>query len=356
MKYMMPRFKGKRVVESSVISFLLLLLFTFIIYKMFEGFYLNILLVLVLAVALRPLHKDISASLWGSKRWGAAVTIVLTLLLVLLPLFILLQFLAAEAVEVGKNADFYTIEKYMDDAINNVNAAIEERTGRPDTLKKEDVTGFIQAKATSFGQTLLGVLSNLFSMIASVVILLMTIYYTLVDWDNLKKYIYRYSPLTDKATRMMSARTLAVIRAAIRGHLVMILVYAIGGWVGFLMFGVPSPVLLGAIYGVASLVPVIGTGVIWIPSVIYLLISGNIFAALGFALWNMAIIGSLDNFIMPAVVRKGASLHPFLILIGVFGGISLFGIVGFFIGPVIIALTLVSVELFKENSRSSKTA
>jgi predicted PurR-regulated permease PerM len=330
-------------------------IFVFILYHMFKGFYLNILLGVVLAISLRPLHKKITKLLFGKVKLASLATIILTLVLILLPLFFLLKTLADQAVSVGRNTNLSGLEKTLDSVISEVNAKADKYFKKPDLLKKDEVLSFIQTKATSVGQSLLGVLTNAFSIIASSIILFMTIYYTLTDWDRLRNYIYSYSPLADKATRQMSTRALNVIRATIKGNMVMIFVQAFAGGLGLWFFGIKSPILLGALYGLASLVPTIGTGTIWIPSVIFLAITGNYVPAIGLALWNMAVVGSLDNFIMPMLVRRGASLHPFLILTGVLGGISLFGLVGFIIGPTILALTLVSLELLKEDEENYST-
>jgi predicted PurR-regulated permease PerM len=351
---MNPAIKQKRIVESSFISFLLLSIFLFIVFQMIRGFYLNILLGVVLAIFLRPVHLKLTSLLKGRGKLGAIATILLTVILILIPLIFLVQLLANEAISIGRNTKFDGLEQSLDKVIEQVNYIAKERTGASEFLKRQDVINLIRSKSTLFGQSLLGILGNFFSVIASLIIVFMTIYYTLVDWEKIRDYIYRSSPLSVTSTRKMAIRALAVVRATIRGNMVMICVQAFAGGLGLYMFGIKSPILLGALYGLASLVPTIGTGTVWIPSVAYLVLTGHYFAAIGLALWNMAIVGSLDNFIMPALVRRGASLHPFLILVGVLGGISLFGLVGFIIGPTIIALTLVSIELYKENSLDLK--
>lgn len=340
-------------IQTSIASVLVLGLLLFILFKMFYGFYLNILLGLVFAIFLRPLHLKLTSLFKGKKRLAALSTLLLTIILVLIPLFILLNIFADEAISYGKNfgTNTVSIENRFDSAINDVNFRAEKVIGRKDLIKKEDAVNFIQDKATGVGQRLLGTLTNFFSVIAGSVILFMTIYYSLSGWDELRTYVYTFSPLSPEATLRLSSRALTVIRAALRGNIVMIFVQAFAGGTGFFLFGLRSPVLLGALYGLASLVPTIGTGTIWIPSVIYLFITGNYISGIGLMFWNMAIVGSLDNFVMPMLVKRGASLHPFLVLIGVLGGLHLFGLVGFILGPTIIALTLISIELLKENAQ-----
>lgn len=350
----MPRFKGKRVLESSVTSFLILILLCFILYNMFKGFYLNILLGLVLAISLRPLHVHLTRFLWQSKSLGAFASIIFTITVILIPLLFLGQLIAYEAIDISRTTNLNGMGQSLNRVIDEINVLGLETFGTEEVIKKTDVMNFVQSKASEIGYGLLGRISNLFSVIASSIILLMTVYYALVDWERMRDYIYRFSPLTDNATKRLAYRGLSVVRAAIKGHIVMIFVYAAFGGIGFAIFGLRSPLLLGALYGVGSLVPAIGTGIIWIPCVVYLALTGNYVGALLLALWNMLIVGSLDNVIMPALVKRGARLHPFLILIGVLGGLSMFGLVGFIIGPTLIALTMVTIELFKENSSRYK--
>lgn len=337
---------------SNIAILVILGLLAVTLFWMFHGFYLNILLGVVFAVALRPIHRMLTTKLWDNKRIAALLTIILTAVLVFVPLMMLGQMLATEAINVGKSAsaNFTTLDRNLDNLVESINKESSKRLGKNDLVKKEDIVSFVQSKATSFGENLIGFFGNFISIIASLIILFMTIYYTLVEWDSLKTYVHDNSPLTDHATHQLIERALSVIRAAIRGNILMIFIQAIIGGVGLFIFGVKPVILLASLYGICSLVPTIGTGTVWIPSVVFLALSGNPIAALGLTLWNVAVVGTLDNFIMPALVKKGASLHPFLVLIGVFGGISMFGLVGFIVGPTLIALTLVSIELLHDTT------
>lgn len=341
--------------QKSIISIIsalfFLLVFGFIFFNMVYGFYLNILLGLVFAIALRPMHYRISKLFRGRKRVAAIITILIVSFVILIPVAILLNVIANEALKFGNRnvgEDLALLEEKYDKSIDAINEKFEEWFNQKELLKKEDVTEIIKNSARNVGNEVIGYFTNLFSVIASSVILFMTIYYTLVDWDSLRNYIYKYSPLNEVATSRLASRTLSVVRAALKGNIIMIFVQGIAGGVGLWIAGMDYVLLLATLYGLASLVPVIGTGTIWIPSVIFLALSGNIFAAIFLALWNMLLVGSLDNFIMPMLVKKGARLHPFFVLIGVLGGISVFGLVGFIIGPTIIALLFVSIEMLKE--------
>jgi predicted PurR-regulated permease PerM len=116
--------------------------------------------------------------------------------------------------------------------------------------------------------------------------------------------------------------------------------------IGFAIFGIPRPILWGTIGALGALLPGLGTITIMVPGVLYLLYLGNITAAVGLMIWAAVCIVVVDNFISPYLMSRGNNLHPFVVLLSVLGGIALFGPIGFIIGPVMISLFLVLLELY----------
>ena len=109
----------------------------------------------------------------------------------------------------------------------------------------------------------------------------------------------------------------------------------------------PNPVLWGLVAALAALIPGIGTALILIPAIGYLFFTGSTGAAIGLLIWGVVAVGLIDNFLGPMLVNRGVKIHPFLILLSIFGGLSFFGPVGFVLGPLIIALVFALLEIYR---------
>ncbi len=115
--------------------------------------------------------------------------------------------------------------------------------------------------------------------------------------------------------------------------------------VGFLIFGVPEPLIWGLFTVIAALVPTVGTSLSIIPAVIVLALTGHVPQAIGMAIWGVLAVGLIDNFLGPKLVSSTTKLHPLLVLLSVLGGLSLFGFLGFLIGPIIMAIMIELIDI-----------
>jgi predicted PurR-regulated permease PerM len=115
--------------------------------------------------------------------------------------------------------------------------------------------------------------------------------------------------------------------------------------------GVPSPVLWGVVAAFAALLPLIGTAAVWVPASIYLLASGSIVRALILVVWGL-FVGTIDNLLRPYLISGRVQMHTLLIFFAVFGGVNVFGFLGLFMGPVIVAVTITLLSILRDESRS----
>jgi predicted PurR-regulated permease PerM len=136
------------------------------------------------------------------------------------------------------------------------------------------------------------------------------------------------------------------------GTLFIALIQGLLAGVGFWIFGLPQPALWGTLTIITALVPVVGTALIWLPASIYLFSTGVTGMALGLFLWGAILVGSIDNFLRPKLIERYMKVHPFFILISVLGGLSLFGPLGFLLGPLVLSLILALLEIYPEFLKS----
>jgi predicted PurR-regulated permease PerM len=118
--------------------------------------------------------------------------------------------------------------------------------------------------------------------------------------------------------------------------------------IGFTFFGIERAILFGSVASVGALMPGVGTTIVSAPAILYLFITGDTVNGIGLAIWSVLIVGFVDNLIGPYLMGRGNNMHPFIILISVLGGLSLFGPIGFVIGPVVVTLFLVLLELYNQ--------
>jgi predicted PurR-regulated permease PerM len=203
---------------------------------------------------------------------------------------------------------------------------------------KQSASWFAGNIGTLFAGTLSVVVTFLIAMLGS--------FYLFKDGERLVAWMVKVSPLKDTEDQIILERIARSIRSVATGTVLVAILQGLLAGVGFALFGIPRPILWGTIGALGALLPGLGTITIMIPGVLYLLYLGNFTAAIGLMIWAGVCIVVVDNFISPYLMSRGNNLHPFVVLLAVLGGIALFGPIGFIIGPVMISLFLVLLELY----------
>ena len=138
------------------------------------------------------------------------------------------------------------------------------------------------------------------------------------------------------------------VRGVFTGTLLVALIQATLATIGMLVVGVNNAILLGCIVAIAAMIPGVGTGIVMLPVALLVTLTGNVVGGIALAVWSLAAVGTVDNIIGPKLMSRGNNMHPFIILIAVLGGLSLFGPIGFLIGPVVVTLFLVLLEIYNQ--------
>ncbi len=195
-----------------------------------------------------------------------------------------------------------------------------------------------------------GNLGTVFTGVTRVVLnfffFLLFFYYLTKDGAVLKRKLVALSPLSDEHDRSITHHLEATISGTIRGQLVLSLLQGIVAGCGFALFSVPNPVLWGSIVVLSSFIPVVGTSLVLVPSVLYLAAIGQWTSAVGLALWGLIAVGLLDNALGPKLLSRGTHLHPLVTMIAVLGGIGMFGPVGILMGPILVSAFLSLLTLY----------
>jgi len=207
----------------------------------------------------------------------------------------------------------------------------------------EKASDFISLISNNIASVFTSTLSAIFALILTI----LTIFYFLKDGARWRKVIVTLSPLSDVDDEKIINRLSRAINGIIKGSLFIAVVQGILMGVGLMLFGVPNPALWGLVAAVTSLVPTIGTALVSIPAILFLLATGQTPNAIGLIIWAVVVVGMVDNFLSPFIVGKKISIPPILILFSVLGGISLIGPVGGLIGPLSVSLLYTLVSIYR---------
>ncbi len=301
--------------------------------------YLNALALAVsLAILFHPLYRRFLRVPPRRKGIAAFAAVVIAIIVVFVPLMFFGYWIAREAQGLyGEFASGASIPSFT---------FLYERVNALSPGGHFDISQYAK-------QTLDVVLGNLGPAIGGIMSIGMTfflaffaLYYLLKDGEALRQAIRRIIPLEGTRTDAIFEKLYLMANSVIRGSLVVAVVQGILVGTGFLMFGLSNPVLWGLVSIVAALIPVIGTAIIVIPAVAMLAIYGNIAGAVGLTIWGFVIVGLIDNFLRPLLIERRANAHPLLVLISVLGGLSVFGPMGFVLGPFTLSLFLALLEIY----------
>jgi predicted PurR-regulated permease PerM len=208
-----------------------------------------------------------------------------------------------------------------------------------------------EALGWSFGQvgsvlsTTLGFLLQFFTFV-------MTLYYLLREGPRLKIATERYSPLTKDETATLISRLILTISSVVRGTLFVSVILGVFTTIGFFIFGIPNSTLWGTVAVIASLIPSIGAGLVFLPGILYLAYIGHMGAAIGLAIYGGIGVSFIDYGLRPYLMGSTSQIHPLLILLSVVGGLLFFGPAGLFLGPLVVSLLLGLLSIYNPSSRS----
>ena len=300
----------------------------------------------LLAVFLAAVFAGLAYPLYGwllahtGRRRAGALTLVILLVGVGLPLAGFLTLVATEAVQVSQGAEAWLRE---DGRTAQLRVLVERIpfTGRLLPEGAELVEQLREA-ASRTGPVLMGVLAaatrGTLSFLLQLFVLCYALFYFLLDGPAILRRILNYIPLDPEQKEELLERFVSVTRATLRGSLLIGLIQGGVAGLAFWVAGVPGPAFWGTVMVVLSIIPAIGAGLIWVPAVIYLFMVGEAAAGIGLLIWCAVVVSSIDNFLRPRLIGRDARMSDLLILLSTLGGIVLFGAVGFIVGPIVAAL------------------
>lgn len=326
-------------------AFLFLLLITTVAFGwIMTPFFSPILWGAIIAMLFTPVNRWLLPRLKNRRTPTALLTLLIVLVMVILPFALITASLAQEAAQLYKRISsgelnpagyvqqvFIALPTWVTTALDRLGmtdvAALQQRL----ITAVSEGSRFIAAQALNIGL-------NTFGFVARLFITLYLAFFLIRDGSALSHRINIAMPLAPAHKLELTEKFSTVIRATVKGNLLVAAIQGMLGGLAFWFLGVNTPLLWAILMAFLSLVPAVGAGLVWAPVAVYFLITGAIWQGIALATYGVLIIGLADNLLRPILVGKDTRMPDYLIMIATLGGMAVFGINGFVLGPAVAAM------------------
>jgi predicted PurR-regulated permease PerM len=326
---------------------------------LFSPFLKPVLSAIVIAVVLYPVHARIHRIV-RSPSLAALISTTLIIVIIIVPAVLIV---AAVTHEVGelyvflgqKSSESGGFGQYL---MQLLNRPIQWVSRYVDTSQFDAQTALFSKlqQWSSFLLQEVGILAgNVGSLLFNMVLAFFTLFFLLREGRSIRRRISAILPLTSEQAERLFTGIENTIVATVYGGLVVAAVQGTLVGLALWVLGVPSPVLWGVIAAVFALIPLVGTAAVWVPAAIYLFAYGSWVKALIMIAWGAGIVGTVDNILRPYLISGRVQIHTLLIFFAVLGGVNVFGFIGLFVGPVIIAVTMTLFSMLRDEARAWKS-
>ncbi len=303
-----------------------------------------VLWAVAMAIVFRPLYQRMLGRSRGRANLAALGALSVILLLVVLPLTFVLSALVQEGTAVyamvkSGQFNFNTYVQQVYAALPTGLLQLLDRLGLGNLAGVQSKLGaalnqgsqLIAAKTLSIGQ-------DTFDFLVSFFVMLYLLFFLLRDGEQLAARIRDTLPLPDPYKRQLAEKFRTVIRATVKGNIAVAALQGALGGLAFWVLDIHAPVLWAVLMAFLSLLPAVGAGLVWLPVALYLLATGALGAGLGLIAYGTLVIGMVDNVLRPLMVGKDTKMPDYVVLLSTLGGMAVFGLNGFVIGPLIAAM------------------
>ncbi|TBU73636.1 AI-2E family transporter [Pseudomonas daroniae] len=337
---------------------LLLVLVTIAFFWILLPFYGAVFWAVALAVVFAPLQRRMARRIGGRGNLSALLTLVICLLVAILPVIFITSAMVAEGTSLYQRIESGELDvgAYVTSTKDMLPAFLQQQLDRfgmddMDGLR-EQISSSAAAGSQYLATKVFAIGQGTFQFIISFFVMLYLLFFLLRDGQELVRDIRMAIPLGENTKRRLQIKFTRVVRATVKGNIV---VAAVQGALGGLIFwglGISSPLLWGVLMAFLSLLPAVGAGLVWAPVAIYLFLNGSIWQSVVLTLFGVLVIGLVDNILRPILVGKDTRMPDYLILISTLGGMALFGLNGFVLGPLVAALFVASWNLFSAGKKT----
>jgi predicted PurR-regulated permease PerM len=319
-----------------------------------------ILWALVVTIAFAPIHDRLALMMPKRKNTVTLLTMMAVVALVIVPTFVIGSMMVEEALRTYNSLQSREID--VGKIIRDVEAAIPsswrsqmDRFGSADiNALQERLSSVLTSGLQIFAREAVSIGQGAFNFALTLGVMLYLTFFLLRDGRYLTRRIGEVVPLRSEQRGALFIKFTTVIRATVKGSVIVALVQGILGGVLFAFLDIRAALLWGVVMGLLALIPAVGTGLVWLPVAVYLLVTGSIWQGVVMLLFGFLVISMVDNVLRPMLVGQDTRMPDYVVLISTLGGLSVMGINGLIVGPVIAAMFISAWEIFGESRAADR--
>ncbi|MEZ5572649.1 MAG: AI-2E family transporter [Halioglobus sp.] len=336
-----------------VVLLLFLAVALYACYWLIKPFLEPIIMAILVGLLAYPLHERVVRWVRGRQSVAALLSCVALSLLFLIPTLMLLVAVLKQGVDYSvivhdwatqDNIHQLMTQPWVVEVKSRITRILPEGALAADNIREKALAA-AGLMGRQFADVSTSILGSLTRFLINIVLLLFVLFFVLRDHDKLIAFLHRALPLSRSEEEALFNEVKAVSKSALLGSLMTAMTQGFVGGFGLWLAGFPG-VFWGAVMAFTSLIPFVGTALVWVPAALFLLVTGQWGWALFLLIWGVVVVGSIDNFLRP-LFMQGASMNTVVIFFSLLGGLQVFGLIGLIYGPLIFSIALVLFKLYE---------
>lgn len=312
------------------------ILIGFLLLRHFYIFLPSVLGAVTLYILSRKQYLYLTEKKRWSKSWTALLYILAYIVIIVLPVYVAVVLITPNLVELFQNPVqlMVAVQSLADKVKDSVGITLYDA----ETLK---------ATMQGLANNLPALLTGTANFITNLLLMFFILYYMLINGEAMENYLHNLIPLSEQNFDLLSKETILMIRANAIGIPLLAIIQGGISMLGYYIFGIHQYGVWAFLTGVASLIPIVGTGLIWVPLVIYLFATGQTGFGIGLGIYSLIVTGNVDYVARITLLRKIGDVHPLITILGVIIGLSMFGFLGLIFGPLLISYFIVMLKIYR---------
>lgn len=311
---------------------------------------------LILALSCYPLYKRLKGWLWGRAGLASFILTVAVLVALVLPGFFILMNLGQEArkaYHAFSAISWVERSRSLSDSLHSprITGILEKFGVQPEqaeAIVRNSISSGLKSIPMILGEKVSAVFKNLALFLLHAIFVAVALFFFFRDGDRYATLFLELLPLEKSHRETVAATLSGTITAVVRGTFITALAQGVLAGAGCAVAGLPVPVLLGLLTCITSMIPFLGATSVWLPASIWLFLQGQTIPAIGLALYGALVVSTVDNIIKPLIIGETTKIPVFLLFFTILGGLRVYGILGIFLGPIILAMGMAFLTIYKE--------
>lgn len=341
--------------KEQIILLLCLLLAFYACFRLLAPYVEPILIAYLLGMLVYPLHQRLVSRIGGHHNLGAVLSCILLTLVLLVPTVLVVLAIVQQGALYAVDArqwvtnggpDQVLHQPWLQQVKSAASRVLPDSALEPDNIREQ-----LLATVSTLGKSFVGVGTSIVGSFTQFLVqfslMLFVLFFVLRDYHKVVGFLRHIVPLSRSQEDILLKDMVDVTKSALLGSFLTAITQGILGGIAVAIAGFPA-LFWGTIIAFASLIPVVGAALVWLPMALFLFLQGHTYMAIFLVVWGAAVIGSVDNFLRPMFMRGSSTMNAVVIFFSILGGLNLFGIMGLLYGPLIFSLTLVLIRLYEK--------